>query len=322
MPVSVSQPIETQPACPSDNADCSLVSSSIPTPSSPEVASPEPSSCPPPLGWKSVLNQVRDESRGWEIDGRCGRVCGRTLGDGPPLYLLNGVGGTWELFALAMYLLRDEFRCVIVEYPGVRSPFSLDDFTADLFQIADEHGDERFSLFATSYGAVPAFAVMSSQPERIDRAVINAGFAHRRLSLMERLLVGIGKRLRISLGRTPFFRRVLEHNHLTWFPPFDKSRWQFLLDNTGSVAVRTLCRRIAAFQKRDASSSLSEITQPVHLLETEGEGVAVAKERERLQNLIPHATTESLPHCGLLPFLTHPHLLAKSLKTYLACGEG
>lgn len=265
-----------------------------------------------------MLNVVRDESRAWEIDGKCGRIGGRTLGEGPPLYLLNGTGGTWELFALSMYLLREDFRCVIVEYPGENAKFSLDDFVADLFQIADEQGDATFSLFATSYGSAVAFAAMAAQPERIERAVIQAGVARKRLSVAERLLVGAGKLLPFSLARMPFFSRVQEHNHRTWFPPFDKSRWQFMVDNLGSVGVRTMCRRITAFQQRDLTGAISGITSPVHLLGSEGEGTAITQQRERLQQLLPHATTELLPHCGLLPFLTHPHLLSKALKSYFA----
>eukprot|EP00913_Durusdinium_trenchii_P028312 g26540.t1 len=218
------------------------------------------------------LQVVGEESQAWEVDGKCGRVRGRTYGDGPPVYFLCGVGGSWELFALTMYLMRDEYRCVVVELPGEQSSFSLNDLTADLFQSADAQGDDRFTLFATAYSTPVAFTAMHTQPRRIDRAIIHAGIATRRLSFMERRLIGIGKCLPMSLGKLPFFQRVQEHNHRTWFPPFDKSRWQFLIDNTSAVAVRTLCRRMAAFEKVDLSGLLPEVTQPVHLLATEGEG--------------------------------------------------
>jgi len=32
---------------------------------------------------------------------------------------------------------------------------------------------------------------------------------------------------------------------------------------------------------------------------------------------LPNARVEKLPHCGLLPFLTHPHILSNSLRTFL-----
>lgn len=317
MSVGVPEPIEGDSACTEESAVCASTGGSVCDSPSAECLGSEPSSCPPPLGWKSVLTTVRDESQAWEISGKCGRVTGRTLGEGPPVYLLNGAGGTWELFALTMYLLQDEFRCVVVETPGEHSRFSVNDFTADLFQIADEQGDERFSLFAASYGSLAAFAAMNARPERIDRAVIQAGIADRRLSLTERLLVGLGKWFPVSLRRMPFFRRVQENNHRTWFPPFDKSRWEFLVDNAGSVTVRTLCRRISAFQKSDIAKSVSGLSQPVLLLGTEGEGAIAKRQREALQDRLSHTTTEMLPHCGLIPYLTHPHLLSKTLKKYL-----
>jgi len=84
---------------------------------------PQGEACPPPLAWQEVLNAYRTESQSWELN--CGprRLTGRTWGEGPPLYLLNGFVATAEMYALLIYLLRDSFRCVVFDtttMPGSR----------------------------------------------------------------------------------------------------------------------------------------------------------------------------------------------------------
>jgi pimeloyl-ACP methyl ester carboxylesterase len=274
------------------------------------------SGCPPPLSWRHVLENVRNKSESWEFAGKTGTLHGRTFGSGPAIYFLNGVGGNWELFALTMWLLRDEFRCVIFDYPGDQNRFSLDDLTTDLFQIADERNDEQFSLFAASAGSVLAFNAMAKSPERIDHAVIHTGTASSRLSLMERLFVGLGRMLPMKLSRLPMVRRVQTLNHRPWFPPFDHSRWEFFLENTGRISAKTLSRRIKSFQKPNLVQSLSQVSTPIQFLATEGEGVVSAENREKISQALPHATTKGLPNCGLLPFLTHPHVLSGVLRSY------
>lgn len=282
-------------------------------------AETEQSECPPPLMWQDVLAEVRRESECWELQRGGGVLRGWTLGQGPPLYFLQSAWGSRELFALSMWLLREEFRVVIYDGPDGqrRSRLSAEALAEDLLAVVERHGDERFSLFATSFGGLTALTAMHRFGRRIERAVLHAAFAHYQLSVGERLLLWLGRFSRRPFRKAPFFARLHRHNHRRWFPPFDASRWNFLLENLGATPIAEASRRIAALRRCDLRPVLAEVGQPVALLGGEGEG-RIAREREaELAAGLPRALCERLPHCGHFPFLTHPHILTKAIRRHL-----
>lgn len=282
--------------------------------------SDEPDPCPSPLSWQQVFDGFESESTGWELD-RGGYILkGRTWGAGLPLYLLNGLTGTHELYALLVWLLRDEFRLIVYDYPR-RKKASAHDFSSDLFAIADLHGDERFNVYATTFGSVVALTALLNQPERIERAVLQGGFAFRKLSLLERLLIRAGRHLPGRLRNVPLGRLIFHQNHLPWFPPFDRGRWEFFLDQTGRVPISAVSDRATMVSCFDVRSRLGEIQQPVLLIRAEGDGRVSGQCHDELEAGLPNVGSEWLHTCGLVPFVTHPHRLAKLLRGFLLGGD-
>jgi len=280
--------------------------------------------CPAPLGWAQVLEAFHGQSTAWsvEVDGRS--FSGRTLGTGRPIYFLNGLVGTSDLFCLMVWLLRDEFRCVVLDYPtraaGSRQLLTNETLASGLFAAADRHGDQSFSIFATSFGSIVALTALASRPNRIDRAIFQAGFAHRKLSAMERLLIQLGRFVPDTLVSVPFVQTFQQANHQRYFPPFDRSRWEFFIDNVGGTAIRDAAARARILASFDDRSRMADIRQPVLLIRSEHEGLVPAACNETLQSGIPNATTEVLHSTGPLAHLTHPHRLAKLVKAFLGDG--
>jgi pimeloyl-ACP methyl ester carboxylesterase len=277
--------------------------------------------CPAPLGWAQVLEAFHAQADTWtvEVEGRS--FSGRTLGTGRPLYFLNGLAGTSDLFCLMVWLLRDEFRCVVFDYPthaeGSRELLTNERLAAGLFAAADRYADQSFSILATSFGSVVALTALAARPDRVNRAILQAGFAHRKLSRFESLLSRLGRHAPGTLASAPFVRTFQQANHQRYFPPFDRSRWGFFSDNTCGTAIRDAAERariLAAFDYRDR---LARISQPILLIRSEHEGQILAACNEVLQNGLPAATTEFLHTTGPLAHLTHPHRLVKLVKTFL-----
>jgi pimeloyl-ACP methyl ester carboxylesterase len=316
---SVTSSIEPRPPAPDEAASTDHSTGERPTADHPT----EVSECPPPLMWRDVLAEVRRQSETWELEREGAVLRGWTLGEGPPLYLLPSVCGNRELFALTMWLLRDAFRVVVCDAPEPvdgklperrRSVAAL---AGDLIAVADRRGDERFSLFGTAFGGLTVLQALRQFPQRIDKAVLHAGFARCRLSLTERFLLFVAKFSHRPLKRVPFFERIQWYNHRRWFPPFDRSRWKFLLENVGDTSAAEASRRVAAFRKCDFRGDLPAITTPVVLLSGEGDS-QIDREREaELAAGLPNSVGERLMHCGRFPFLTHPHIFSKALKRYL-----
>ena len=296
--------------------------------------------CPTPLAWHEVLSSFREQSTPWELDRGGYRLRGRSLGTGPALYLLNGMGGSHELYALLAWLLRDTFRCVLYDYPGHeirtgRLPrISLTDLAADLYAVADLQGDSQFCLYGTSFGSLVGLRALTPCSQathdsgtshvsgRIVRAVFQGGFAYRRLSSPERWLIRFGGLLPIRLRHMPLRKVVQRQNHLAWFPPYDRTRWEFFLENVGEVPVAALCQRGGMIRDNDLRPALAGIRQPVLLIHGEGDGLVSNDCHHALQQGIPGARTEWLHSSGHIPYLTHPHRLAKLIKDFLLEESG
>jgi len=295
-----------------------------------QVATPieaEREECPSPLSSQDVLQAFRTRSNAWTLERGQSVLAGRTLGTGPPLYFLNGIGGTHELYALIVWLLQDHCRCVVYDYPNSGSNtnrggnISIEDLADDLFAIADRHHDQRFSLYATSFGSLVALRAMLKFPYRVKSGLIQGGFAHRKLSSFEQTLIRIGHRLPGTLQNVPLRRKIQQQNHRTWFPPFDDTRWQFFLENTGQVSISTLAQRAAILRDCDFRTRLPEIRQPVLLVRSEGEGLVAAKCHHELEAGLPNRRSDRLLSCGHLPHLTHPHRLVKLVRSFLLNRE-
>jgi pimeloyl-ACP methyl ester carboxylesterase len=280
--------------------------------------------CPTPLSVAEVLQQFREASDEWTLQRDGATLRGRTLGHGRPLIFLNGIGGTHELFALFAWLLREEFRCILYDYPdrdASKRPASRE-FAGDLLAVAREHGEDHFFIYAASFGSLVALTAMLEAPQSIHRAILQGGFAFRRLSIAERVLLRAGRHVPGTLSRVRLRERIQANNHHIWFPPFDAIRWNFFLENTGGVQIRTIARRAAILRDTDLREHLPRIEQPVMVIRSEGEGMVCTRSVEELAAGLPNCRKEWLHSCGHLPHLTHPHRLAKLVREFLGEGDG
>ncbi len=301
-----------------DAAPSPALSSSTESPSpAPTVGEP----CPTPLVWSEVLAAYHSESTPWELANGSRRLVGRTWGEGPPLYLLNGFAATAEMSSLLLWLLRGQFRCVVFDSfddgPARTSRPTMNHFAADLLAVADHHGDNAIRVFGASFGAAVALQTALEAPARISGLVLQHGFAARPLSLSERVLAAWCRRTRRSLSAFPGRRRVQELNHRRWFPPFDGTRFEFLVESTGSIPQAELANKALATARFNITSRLGEIACPVMLVRTEGEGPIEARCHSVLEQGLKNARTEWMHSSGMHPSLTHPHRLVKLLKTFL-----
>ncbi len=281
--------------------------------------------CPTPLAWSEVLAAYHSQSTAWELTNGTRRMSGRTWGEGPPLYLLNGFVATAEMSSLILWLLREQFRCVVFDScddgSARKTKPAMSHFAADLLAVADHHGDNAIRVFGASFGAAVALQTALEAPARIAGLVLQHGFAQRSLSISERLLAAWCRRSRRPLSALPGRRRIQESNHRRWFPPFDGTRFEFLVESTGAIPQVELANKALASASFNVTNRLSEITCPVMLVRTEGEGQIEACCHAVLEHGLQDARTEWMHSSGMHPSLTHPHRLVKLLKTFFISDQ-
>jgi len=286
----------------------------------PPVSSATSEGCPPPLRCRHIAEALESTASAWQIDDSPLGTRGWCWGSGPPLYFLNPLGGSARLFALTAWLLRDEFRCMLVDWQpprqGVRVDLSL--FAADLQALAASAGDTRISVYAGSLGAAVALRTAATTPSLIDRLIVQGVARRQKLSLAERLLAFGAQRSPRTVRQLPFSAKVLRMNHARWFPPLDPDRWQWFLDVTGEFPAALLATQALALHRADLSVDLPRVQCPVLVLDTEGAGPKARVEQAALRDHLQHGHAASLHTTGLYPYLTHPHRLVKLIRQFMA----
>ena len=316
---SVPQSSEVLDGAPAEGECCggeSHCASDLPG-ASPLAGMPPREGCPPPLQWQQVLAAFREQSAEWHTDTSAGRITGRVWGEGPTLVMLNGLGGSNELFALCVFLLKANFRCVLLDYPNGRRVTwpRITDSVVDV--VREFAGSEGCHLFGTSFGSALALETTLRLDSQVRSLTLHAAFAHLPLTVFERAAANVLRWMPGQVDSIPLWRGLQERGHRLWFPPIDPTRWLFYLDNAGQTPVAELARRFGMLSRFDVRSRMNPLTTPTLLLHVEGEGEMQSRCREELAALLPNARTEFLHTTGLLAFLTHPHRLAKVLREFV-----
>ena len=301
------------------------------------------SSRPTPLSWQEVLAAGDEQARSWKILGPHGPIHGRTIGKGPPLVFLNSLLGDCRLFTLLAWLLRDEFRCILFDDSSLVRPHSriirgsVADLVDDLRVVVDTIEDSPISLFGAGLGAAVGIAGLATAPQAVTTAILLGPVLSGRLSGPERWLARIGSHLPGRLGQVPGFRSLMVHNHHPWFPALDQTRLGFAIEAMSRLPLRVAARRALRFDRLDLAQELDQLASsrrgPAILLigpaargnpdpesTTDREPVVAGAFLPAISAItarLPSAQIASLAGCGPLGYLTHPHRLARLIRTFL-----
>jgi len=253
-----------------------------------------------------------------------------TWGDGPPLLFIHGLSDDARSCTLAISLLSRHFRCIAYDLPKGRDDgarlgrYRHADLVADLFALLDYLGERQAYLFASSFGATIALAALRQQPERLPRAILQGGFAHRPLAPAEILLARLARWWPGPMRWLPLRRRMLHYSHHGPFAGREPAVWEFFLQRCGSPPMAAVARRAVLLHQLDLRSTLAAIRQPVLLLCGEADPLVDRKCEEVLLRGLPNVVRVELENCGHLPFYSHPETLAEVTCRFLlpsACAS-
>lgn len=276
--------------------------------------------CPTPLAWQEVVRSVVEQSRAIEFRWPGGKIQGLDFGKGPPLVFLPTATGTDRMFALTAWLLRDDYRCLLLGNPLWDKLPALKSIAATTAQHLAEALPTYFGgachLYACGTGVTTAVHLLKHGPAVVDSAILQGG-GGTKLTWAEWLTLNLGRWSRRQMKQTPLWMSVQAQNHRPWFPPFDESRFGFMMNEMGDQAARDVAARILADSAASIHSILPRIEQPVLLLDCEGHGRLIDSQSQHLASHLPHVQREAMHSAGMFPYLTHPHRLVKVLKPFL-----
>lgn len=290
------------------------------TAENPALSEPKSEPCPAPLAWQEIAQSFHEsaESRIISIPNADLRVT--EFGTGRPVVFLPGTSGSARLFCLTAWLLKEEYRSILIEFPRFHyrpAPAALVSQCAEAYSMAIEHlSPGGADLYASAFSSQVALEMMNAWPSVIRSLFLQGGWANRQFTRTEQAVLTVGRFIPLKLGRIPFWKSAQIENHRRWFPPFDETRFGFLLQEAAETPARDTALQLLAAARTDLRPRLQEIQQPVLVLHCEGEGRQIAAAEADLERLLPNVKQTEMYHSGHFPYLTHPHRLIKVLKPF------
>src|SRR5262249_41384069 len=146
--------------------------------------------------------------------------------------------------------LAAHFRCVAYDLPlghgdGARlGRYRHADLVDDLWALLDQLGVQRSYLLGSSFGSTIALAAMRQRPERVPRAVVQGGLAHRPLRRMARVFGWLLRRLPGPMARLPRRERMLRRVHGHAFAGQAEEVWRAFVEWTGQSRLAALGHQV------------------------------------------------------------------------------
>jgi pimeloyl-ACP methyl ester carboxylesterase len=282
-----------------------------------------------PVTLESALRRFEREARRGVCDTGRYRCPYYVWGTGPPLLFVHGISDTARSFVLPIAHLAGHFRCIAYDLPtgrgdGARlSRYGHSDFVDDLFALLDHLGIRQTYLYGSSFGSTISLAAMVHQPGRLPRAVIQGGFARRRLAPAELLLSSLSRYWPWDLQQMPFRKALLIRADAGPFRTGPPAVWQFYLANSGATPMAAVAQRALLVHRIDLRSLLPRVRQPVLMVCGDCDPTVNRTCEQVLLEGLPNVGRIELRGCGHFPYFTHPAVLAEVVRGFLsppACG--
>jgi pimeloyl-ACP methyl ester carboxylesterase len=154
-----------------------------------------------------------EERRFVSFDGT--EIAYQAVGEGRPILLCNGLGGSWEAWSHQIQYFRDRYRLLSWDYRGLygssrptdRDALGITDHARDALHLLREEGADRAAIVGWSMGVQVGLEMFRAAPEHVASLAMINGLAGRpwdyvfNLNLVGRLLPPFLRGLR-SMPRT------------------------------------------------------------------------------------------------------------------------
>jgi aminoacrylate hydrolase len=242
--------------------------------------------------------------------------------------MIPGLGSDARAYIPLAAYLASRYQCILYDLPTGRGDgarmglYDLNGLSCDVFALLDHLGVREANLIGWSFGSTIALRSMATMPDRIGRAVLLGGFAHRRLAPAEAILVRLLRHCHFPMRRLPFHDRLMARAHREPFTELPPEMWEYFLQRCGAAPVAVVAHRALILHGADLRPDLPRIRVPVLLVTGELGPLVPAACAEDLRQGLPNAAQAELAGCGHFAALSHTPVLAEVISRFLlACSE-
>jgi 3-oxoadipate enol-lactonase len=246
-----------------------------------------------------------------------------TLGEGPPLLLMQGLGYARRGWGPAVELLADQFSVTFYDNRGIGEsdvppgPYTARQIAEDAVAVLDAAHVARAHVVGASLGGMAAQELAVGFPERVDRLVLacttpggpNAHPLPMRTAALfveaQTLAPDVALRRFVANALADDAPHELVDEIYEWrlANPPDPDGWQ---------------AQAAAGTTFEAPDGIGAIGAPTLVLHGTEDHVVDPRNAELLARLIPNARVELFEGCGHLFFWEQPERFARAVQEFLA----
>jgi pimeloyl-ACP methyl ester carboxylesterase len=262
------------------------------------------------------------------------------VGDGLPVLLCNGLGGSWKAWTHQIQHLGDRYRFVSWDYRGLfrsgpppeRNAIRVEHSALDALRIMDAQGMDRAALFGWSMGVQVALEVFRNAPDRVASLVLMAGVPGRpwdtvlNLKAMAHMLPPLirGVRAVPRLTSSVVQRMVRSPETLIWAKrlgltaaSLDEQVFQDLADTFADMDLDLYLHMLELLGEHDASDVLAEVDVPVLVIVGDRDFFTPRQAAERMVRRIRGAEMMIVPGGTHYVAVEHPEVVSLRVEKFL-----
>jgi pimeloyl-ACP methyl ester carboxylesterase len=241
-------------------------------------------------------------------------------GEGPPLVLVPGLAGGFELLGPLARLLAQDFQVISYQLRGeddcfaLRRRFVLSDLVADLRELLDWFGLERPPILGVSFGGVLALELAMRWPNRLQALITQGVGARFERGLLQQVAGWVLSRYPLP-SDSPFVNQFF--NLLFGARQRPGPLFEFVTRQCWQTDQSVMTHRFHLVESFDPGPRLQRVAVPTLLMAGDRDLLVSPQSLCDAVRGIPDARHVELSRCGHLAFVTQPERVADEVKRFL-----
>ena len=249
----------------------------------------------------------------------------REWGEGPPLVLIPGLAGGFELLGPLARLLAEHYRVISYQLRGeddvfaLRQRFGLQDLVADLAEFLDWQCLEQPAVFGVSFGGVLGLEFAARFPHRLKSLLIQGCGARYERSLLQRVAGLVLSRYPLP-SNNPFINQFF--NLLFGRRQRPGPLFQFVTGQCWQTDQAVISHRFRMVEQFNMEGKLERIQVPTLIMVGDRDWLVSDRSLRDLCGGISGSQVVRLRGCGHLAFITEPGRMAHEVQSFLSTKQG
>jgi pimeloyl-ACP methyl ester carboxylesterase len=241
-------------------------------------------------------------------------------GEGPPLVLVPGLAGGFELLGPVARLLARHYRVISYQLRGeddafaLRRRFGLVDLVDDLAEFLDWYGLEAPPVMGVSFGGVLALEYAARRPNGLSSLVVQGAGARFERGLLQQVAGAVLTRYPLP-SDNPFVNQFF--NLLFGSRQRPGSLFRFVTRQCWQTDQAVMAHRFRLVERFDITGRLDRVRVPALVMAGERDLLVSEKSLAALETGIADCRRVGLRGCGHLAFVTRPECVAEEVHEFL-----